>query len=81
MSGRIIRSTTRAAERDRIARARAQASRAERYLATIRPGPTLHIFDRGERTAEIALTLPAALTLAGDILRAAGAAAAEEREG
>jgi hypothetical protein len=79
MSGRIYRPSARAAERDRIALARAKASRAERYLATVRPGPTLQIFDhRGEPTAELMLTLPAALTLAGDLLRAAGAAAAEE---
>jgi hypothetical protein len=81
MSGRIYSPAAKAAERDRIAMARAKASRAERYLATVRPGPTLHISDhRGEPSAELALTLPAALTLAGDLLNAAGVAAAAERE-
>ncbi|MEZ5913451.1 MAG: hypothetical protein R3D84_15525 [Paracoccaceae bacterium] len=39
-------------------------------LATIRPGPVLHVFRDGQEIAAIPLSRPAATRLAFDILRA-----------
>lgn len=38
-------------------------------LITIRPGPVLHVWQGGYQLAAVALTAPAALTLAADLLR------------
>lgn len=40
-----------------------------RTLATIRPGPTLHIWQDGRELAALPLTPSAALRLASDLLR------------